>query len=387
MHAPTVIAVLALHLVGSGLVIYLIGRRMPAGRGLREWGTGSILFGISYTCRLLYGVEAQGPIAILPDAAMIGAALLFVVGLRRFFAHPVPAPRRLVALAVGYALLDLAAIRAYGPVGRHVLLNAVLAMLYGAISFAAGEQLTRQPSEQRAPLLILSSLMSGLALLTLGRVYVIAVTGVAAIFGGLYAQVFYAYASVAAVMLALILIWMVFVQLTGQLAELAARDPMTRALNRNGLDEVARRHFGRRDPEALVLVQADLDHFKRINDTWGHATGDQALRAVADRLAASVRGNDFVARIGGEEFLVGCAGVDEETATDLAERLRAGIEQVLLPAPDGSTLRLTASFGVSPAFRSLDAWPIAVAAADRALYAAKAGGRNRVVSFGALAAT
>jgi len=364
MHAPTVIAVLALHLVGSGLVIYLIGRRMPAGRGLREWGTGSILFGISYTCRLLYGVEAQGPIAILPDAAMIGAALLFVVGLRRFFAHPVPAPRRLVALAVGYALLDLAAIRAYGPVGRHVLLNAVLAMLYGAISFAAGEQLTRQPSEQRAPLLILSSLMSGLALLTLGRVYVIAVTGVAAIFG-----------------------WMVFVQLTGQLAELAARDPMTRALNRNGLDEVARRHFGRRDPEALVLVQADLDHFKRINDTWGHATGDQALRAVADRLAASVRGNDFVARIGGEEFLVGCAGVDEETATDLAERLRAGIEQVLLPAPDGSTLRLTASFGVSPAFRSLDAWPIAVAAADRALYAAKAGGRNRVVSFGALAAT
>jgi diguanylate cyclase (GGDEF)-like protein len=84
--------------------------------------------------------------------------------------------------------------------------------------------------------------------------------------------------------------------------------------------------------------------------------------------------------VGGEEFLVGCVGADASLALELAERLRSGIEELRVAAPDGSALRFTASFGVSRPFRSFGKWPAAAKNADRALYAAKASGRNRVIA-------
>lgn len=136
-------------------------------------------------------------------------------------------------------------------------------------------------------------------------------------------------------------------------------------------------------PMALLMV--DIDRFKQINDQWGHAAGDQALRAVAERVAASVRGVDLTARYGGEEFVVVMPDSDITAAAKIAERVRAAIaaDPVIVPAGE---IAITASIGVS-ALRDGDADGTSLLMrADEALYAAKRAGRNRVVASDVLEA-
>ena len=155
------------------------------------------------------------------------------------------------------------------------------------------------------------------------RAVYIGAVGTEALYQGLHAQVYYLYASLAAVMLGMTLLWMVFVRLNQRFADLAARDPLTQLLNRSGLEDVVGRHFAGRDPRPVILLQLDLDHFKAVNDQHGHAVGDRLLAAVAQALTGCVRGSDVVARVGGEEFLVACIDADPATAQALAERLRS----------------------------------------------------------------
>ncbi len=383
MHPPTVVAVLALHLVCTGGLTYLIGRRMPRGSGMRQWGVGCVLFGLAYGGRLAVGLEAWSPWSVLLDTAMIGAAQLFTVGLWYFLGDPVKRGHWLVAWVLVFAAADVAAAVKFGAHGRHVWLNLALALQYAvltAITVRGALRETGGARSARVPMWVLACLVGGLSAMTMGRAGVIAIDGPSFIYSGVFAQVYYAYASLAAVLLAVSLLWLVFVRLTSQLAELATHDPLTRTLNRNGLEEVMLRYFGARDHGPMVILQVDIDHFKRINDTWGHPVGDAALCAVAHRLVADTRGNDFVARVGGEEFLVGCAHSDASLALGLAQRLRTSIEQLDFDAPDGSKVRLTISVGVSEPFHRMQDWPAAAQAADRALYAAKSAGRNRVVT-------
>jgi diguanylate cyclase (GGDEF)-like protein len=216
--------------------------------------------------------------------------------------------------------------------------------------------------------------------LTAARALGAVTLGVAPLFAGLPAQLYYAYSTVVTVVLGPTLLWMVFLRLNDRLAQLATHDPLTGLLNRNGLDEALQRHFGARPPQALVLCQLDIDHFKRINDTHGHAAGDAVLRRVAHTLAAQVRAGDVVARLGGEEFLVGVSGADRAQAVALAERLRAAVAQQAHPLGGSDGLHCTVSIGVSQVFHARGDWETALRDADAALYQAKQGGRNRVVA-------
>jgi len=161
------------------------------------------------------------------------------------------------------------------------------------------------------------------------------------------------------------------------LAEMrAASDALTGLPNRRAADETLRRmaaHAGRRvSPLAAVLL--DLDHFKQINDIHGHDQGDAALAEVGQILASTLRASDFAARYGGEEFLILLPDTDRTAAQDVAEKLRIAIEQAEL-AHVGP---LTASFGVAVLPDDTGEAEQLVRKADRALYAAKAAGRNRV---------
>ncbi|MEZ4219748.1 MAG: diguanylate cyclase [Polyangiaceae bacterium] len=160
----------------------------------------------------------------------------------------------------------------------------------------------------------------------------------------------------------------------------AMHDALTGLLNRGALrraleQEVAR---GNRSGQAVSVVLADVDLFKQVNDTHGHAAGDVVLKSVADCLKAGVRGYDTVARYGGEEFVVLLPECEWRGASRVAERARESIEalQVVLPH---TTISVTSSFGVASTtqVRVSDAAEL-VAAADRALYRAKRRGRNRV---------
>ena len=130
--------------------------------------------------------------------------------------------------------------------------------------------------------------------------------------------------------------------------------------------------------EPLTLVLVDIDDFKRINDRWGHPTGDEVLKAFAQRLQESVREIDLAGRWGGEEFALLLPGTDLEGGRQLAERIRELVRDQRLTAPDGMPIGVSASFGVA-------SFPLApgqnqlVAAADAALYEAKRSGKDRVV--------
>ena len=153
-------------------------------------------------------------------------------------------------------------------------------------------------------------------------------------------------------------------------------DPLTGILNRKALalrvEELAQQ--SRLDAQPIGLILGDIDHFKHVNDTHGHAAGDAVLRDVADGLRKSLRAFDLFYRAGGEEFLVLLPGAGVEAAIALAEAMRAAVET----APLGGH-RVTMSFGVAAsAPGDVFDYEAVFAAADAALYEAKHGGRNRV---------
>jgi diguanylate cyclase (GGDEF)-like protein len=165
-----------------------------------------------------------------------------------------------------------------------------------------------------------------------------------------------------------------------QLARLAAQDPLTGLANRRQFRErlcqdlaLYRRHT---TPGALVVL--DLDHFKQVNDTHGHATGDQVLMEAADRIKAALRPSDVAARVGGEEFAALLPGSDIRNAVTVAERLRAALAELVVFAPDGRPVRITASIGVATWQQDDRDERDLLERADQALYAAKHAGRDNI---------
>ncbi len=163
-----------------------------------------------------------------------------------------------------------------------------------------------------------------------------------------------------------------------RLETLAATDPLTGLLSRLAFAVVFAQaaERARREPKPMALAFFDIDHFKAINDTHGHAVGDRVLAMVAERLQAAVRGGDALARWGGEEFLLLLEDCDLDAAAAVAEKARAAVAGAPRALADGGALALTLSAGVAERRPGEDAAAL-IARADAALYRAKRAGRNR----------
>jgi two-component system, cell cycle response regulator len=171
----------------------------------------------------------------------------------------------------------------------------------------------------------------------------------------------------------------------GTALELALTDPLTGLHNQRYLMRHLRGLLaGGQSPDIAVLM-VDVDHFKSVNDEYGHAVGDRALRAIADALRANTRVFDSIARYGGEEFVVVMPGASVDDATQAAERLRVAVESTPLVWQQGGQCRLTISIGVAcNGGRTITAEAL-LHAADQALYEAKRAGRNRTELAGSVA--
>jgi len=165
------------------------------------------------------------------------------------------------------------------------------------------------------------------------------------------------------------------------LREQAMKDALTGVWNRGSIIEILEHEVARsvRDGAPLGVLMMDLDHFKQVNDTYGHQAGDEALRTFAARVSAAKRSYDYFGRYGGEEFMLVAPGCDEQFLTTQAERIRRAIDDE--PFQIGSTtVHITASFGACALDRHFQGSAAhLVRAADAALYAAKHAGRNAVV--------
>lgn len=163
------------------------------------------------------------------------------------------------------------------------------------------------------------------------------------------------------------------------LLKAASSDQLTGVANRRALFETAELEFARyaRKPRDISLLILDIDHFKKINDTYGHPAGDQVIRRLALVLVKSVRSIDVVARLGGEEFAVFLPSTDITMASEIARRIRENIRAERVHAAD-HTIEFQVSIGVAQVGKEIDNLDALIGAADEALYDAKRGGRDRV---------
>ena len=164
-----------------------------------------------------------------------------------------------------------------------------------------------------------------------------------------------------------------------RLQDLALRDELTALSNRRSILEVLQRQraVAQREQGQFTVCYCDLDHFKQINDRYGHVVGDAALREFAKCAQSVVRNVDYVARFGGEEFLLVLPGAGEEIARRVCERLASRTRKLWVPGTDDE-FRLTVSVGVA-SYQPTDSVDDILNRADRALYSAKTQGRDRVV--------
>jgi two-component system cell cycle response regulator len=177
------------------------------------------------------------------------------------------------------------------------------------------------------------------------------------------------------------------INLERRILELANTDPLTGLLNRRAFMERMEQEMSRaqREKKPLSLIMADIDHFKNVNDTYGHQIGDLVLQRFVGQLTTSTRPYDFMGRYGGEEFVVCLPGADGLKAASVSERMRRQVEDMETMLPDDSrSIRITASFGTaSNSIESGENIDLLIKRADDALYLAKNKGRNCVCNSSA----
>lgn len=179
--------------------------------------------------------------------------------------------------------------------------------------------------------------------------------------------------------IAMFVIFMLASDVSEEMKEVAVRDQLTGVLNRRGFGEEAARAYAtaRRTSRPVSVIMSDIDHFKDVNDKFGHATGDAALVHFASLLGSGRRIDDIVARVGGEEFAMVLPGTDIKECIVIADELCARLESMPLVV-DGSNVVMTASFGVATISVNDTCLTDVIVRADRALYRSKRAGRNRV---------
>lgn len=167
-----------------------------------------------------------------------------------------------------------------------------------------------------------------------------------------------------------------------ELQRLSSTDRLTGLFNRGHWEEMLRQEYARhrRYDRNAALVMFDIDHFKKINDTYGHQTGDAVIQQTADVIRNSMRDADIAGRYGGEEFVVLLPDTDSEGAASVAERLRQAIEahEVVY---EGHSIRFTVSLGIADLSQPTSGYAQLIERADSALYVSKSAGRNRVTLY------
>lgn len=165
-----------------------------------------------------------------------------------------------------------------------------------------------------------------------------------------------------------------------EMERLYLMDTLTNVYNRRSFFEQAEQAFARyqTDPEDSAVLMLDIDYFKHINDNHGHTKGDEALKKFGSVCSKTIRKDDLMGRIGGEEFAVYLMDTQMDEALGMAERLRTNVEKIVLNCETGKTISFTVSIGITKPLPSDESFEMVLKRADKAMYQAKRNGRNRV---------
>ena len=345
------------------------------------WAVGNLVIGLGMVLVL---IQLDAPkLTFLPGMALIGVGLsLYINGIQAFTDkkpdHRIPPIVFLLLIAIeAYFMLQQQDIR----------MTAILSAVVFSVIYFYCARLTFSRDDGIVGTLfwIASSLYLLMALLMIGRAIYTTQVDIA-VFNSFATWPVNAYTfmlgAVSQFFISSLFVLMLSYKLNQKLESIATIDGLTGVLNRRGLEDAAikMQDICKRINLSMAILLIDIDHFKKVNDKYGHLTGDDVLRHLSKEVASVLRSSDVLGRYGGEEFCVFLPNTTETDAVALAERIRAGVEaSPFINAND--SIKTTISIGVADSVRAGYDFKGLVATADSAMYGAKNGGRNRVVSF------
>ncbi len=358
---------------------HLVHQRYPQEPALRLWAIANLVVGIGLTMQILWLWLPPAIPNVVGNGLIVVALGLMAEGIRRFTRRPAAWRLQAAAAFVCFAVLTVAAVASLDPVKAGIVVAAAFGAGWGIYTIAI---LLR-------PIVGVTTLARRVLLITFGVVLagraalLLASLGPTAVWhpSENSTPLTLLSAGIALLMFVGMMSWNTVVMVV-VLDRLASFDDLTKLLNRRAfLSAAARRleiavNYG--DPACLLML--DIDHFKQVNDRFGHAVGDQVLRSFADGLKACVRQEDLTGRIGGEEFCVFLPGCDVEAARRIAEDIRRETKE-RLTAVAGFPVKGTVSIGIGQYSAALSTVELLCVAADGALYDAKASGRDIVRVF------
>jgi diguanylate cyclase (GGDEF)-like protein len=383
-----IVSLLLLTMALSAVMLLVLSSLRSSGApGIREWFAANAMAVLALPLFAARGVAPDILSIEVANTLLLGTTAGMLAGFRRHLQLPVPWGRLAGCVALGL----LAIVVLHHGVDSTAWRMVAMSLLHGALCLEMGMLLRPALSHapRRYPVLFTVCAAFGNAAAQLARALVYGLQA-----GGVrlpwedttLSMVFFSIGALALPALTLGAVMMVNAELVARARHAADHDHLTGARSRRAFFDLAARERARalRAGSPLSLLLFDVDHFKRINDTHGHATGDRVLADIVERAGAVVRNIDVVARLGGEEFAVLLPDTGADTALLVAERLREALDRL----PDGAAgieAGYTVSIGVATLGpdESIDGM---LSRADAALYAAKAGGRNAVVVAQALGA-
>ena len=379
LHIPT-LAMLAVFVTAIlGLLLLLAWRRDQSTDALAWWGVGYLTGALAFALLSLRGsIPNVLSIEIANALVLLGYSFLFA-GTRAFGGRDTPVTVFLIAPLVWLTAMRVPAIA--DDIDLRVFVVSSLQCLFVALMAYELWRDRAEPLLSRWPAIIL--LLTHVMVLH-ARVVTVMVTPVLSPYDLIQSPVFAAMAF--GTVLYTIIFAFLLLSMTKERTELryktaASTDPLTGLANRrsfmNDAEDALAGRSARREPLAVLL--ADLDHFKKINDVFGHAVGDRVLNVFAATLRRCVGAGDLSGRLGGEEFAIVLPGKGEAEAMEIAERIRRGFAQAAAEI-DRHAVAATVSIGVAASRVGAHDLAALLGRADGALYRAKEAGRNRVVA-------
>jgi diguanylate cyclase (GGDEF)-like protein len=376
-----VVSLLLLTMALSAVMLLVLSSLRKSGaRGIREWSAANALAVVALPLFAARGVVPDFFSIELANTLLLGTTVLMLAGFRRHLNVDVPCCRLAACVALGLAAI-VALHHGVDSVGGRVV---AMSLLHSALLAEMGVVVWRRLAQtgRRYPALftVCAAFANAAAQLVRAIVYGVQTAGVQLPWDdATVSMVFFSAGALSLPALTLGAVMMANAELIARARHAADHDHLTGARSRRAFFDLATREQARalRRQTPLSLLLFDVDHFKRINDTHGHAAGDRVLVDIVERTGAVVRSIDTVARLGGEEFAVLLPDTGADTAMLVAERLRHGLERSA-DAASGIAAGYTVSIGAATLAlgESIDAM---LSRADAALYAAKASGRNAVV--------
>lgn len=368
---------LILHLMSAMMMLGLY-LAMRSARGVLASIASNLCCVVGFTLLQTHSLwESQVNVLVGSLFVSVGAALAFVAVLQ-FLERP-RSDYRLLVPAAALLLIEIIFYIVYGA--DFSAITMLGCSMRALVMAGAGWQLFRHADLQLRPASTFSAIFHGVwAIVLMIRVGWWIVNQ----YGGIAADPTCSFGLLARIILTFVItpcyFWMIMRRMDHELMRQARQDPLTGIANRRTMWDVGERlvAVALKNRRGLGLLMIDVDHFKAINDRFGHGAGDRLLIAIAQTLADTVRRGDILARIGGEEFLVLLPNSDATEMMMIAERLRAAITALEVPIAEQRPVHCTISIGCSLLERDGSCWEDIVGAADRALYRAKHQGRNRV---------